>query len=1439
MHGQASNRYAPLGEDEMDAEAETGENSGGKGGEFEAGRKIVDAVAPPCDNEESDGNSTQRQVLHNREGNVGDRECSDGQQDGNWSTNIANFEAWDTDNTTSRTTANDGEPTESDVVDHVSGSIGFCDRSFGREFVLAGKKKSGTTSDTRMAKASTAGTAMTTMATMEPEKAGVATARVGKATTKLPTVGKTMHATLGHATKKAAIDVHQHIGRDHTSSLSSILARGGPGATGIGKLTLLHTKRENKKVATIEAKGATKTKLEMIREEVVARKNQGTRGIGDSIRQAMGMAVGAMKDRPVVKTAQAVRKTTSSNPKRATEKKAEVTETPRTNNFGNTQTAEQGSSAGSHGYNDDSSNEMEDEDTTVHIPGFETVQANWSEVEEEMKLRDGYQVRYEYSEKASELQRSTTIELFTLAEELWRADPDMEILSFNTALLPITCIDEFPSSTAEYKEFFARVCIQKNSKRDHIFGFYIRTRHPLSKLSQMNGKALQNFLIQRKTWLRQHRFNSLLVEQIGWFACKMAGAHIHRAEYRLQQQLWETAIRLNRTDEFSGANKITETPAFEIARRPVYETDGSSESNSALTIFCESANTELLKTLLVHADLEKNEFGMFMLQSTKLTTPDLHKSMYQEHLAFSQDLIAIAVEGLHLDVLEESIQSTSAPGGTILTVRDALLAAERDGVCPIRALEYTTRSTEEGRFILITTREGADGTKSIVENELVTLAQKTTSFARHMNDSDKFSHGIRLATRRMTRRERHENGVIARQGAWQGDERSQTRQARRQVFLIDAPWTLDDHPLLPPRNEDQSVPNATYAQVTSGQNQPNRLHQLPPTNGRTSPMNQSVASELGFDDAATIQSLISTVVEQSERMQAQGEQMQVLLDGHENFKKNFEVAVELRMRDQHAAHALAIEEMESRQARREIAYRNELQAKEEHLQEELRAMIQHFTTRDQAQHDAKLLADEQQRLREKETNMARSEERSAYEAKVDRLAKKSDDTLNILSEMRQMMAAVAQTSASTQQSLQQRVASTPPRMPTTTQRSLPSRINIEAEMEEASQLTNTLSGVQLQDQMQKSVAEGSFSPPRTEKKRLSSELAASLSTEETQGSTLASESLNGSSDMQQDEPPLDGLITQLEHDEHRIGASIHQERQVAPLASDRAPVVGDLTHLSQQEKEAGKAEIGARDPSIQQGHQETLLFSGTAPDAEALAKFYSDLEDSDQWTQQTKELGKSEQGEHQPSFRQGCKNPPQFTEMGTNVEVTEKCVPKHDAVDQDSAQEPETSEQSKTYENDDPDAIERQAQRSQESQDSSSHQEDRQLESIWEKEIGSANRSDKTHTTASTAEDEQQDSGREKRQRPLANSPWAIELKKAAKSGAVAIVQQNTEPRKSIESPDRKKRAAPSPKRGGSKEEDDLSITSADVDELAKTVLYQIQEALTGAKAPSGPRKND
>jgi hypothetical protein len=66
---------------------------------------------------------------------------------------------WETGNTATRKKLYDGEPTESDVVDNVSGSIGFTDRSFGGKFVTAGRKKSSMTSankTTMMVKAATA-----------------------------------------------------------------------------------------------------------------------------------------------------------------------------------------------------------------------------------------------------------------------------------------------------------------------------------------------------------------------------------------------------------------------------------------------------------------------------------------------------------------------------------------------------------------------------------------------------------------------------------------------------------------------------------------------------------------------------------------------------------------------------------------------------------------------------------------------------------------------------------------------------------------------------------------------------------------------------------------------------------------------------------------------------------------------------------------------------------------------------------------------------------------------------------------------------------------------------------------------------------------------------------------------------------------------------------
>jgi hypothetical protein len=657
-------------------------------------------------------------------------------------------------------------------------------------------------------------------------------------------------------------------------------------------------------------------------------------------------------------------------------------------------------------------------------------------------------------------------------------------------------------------------------------------------------------------------------------------------------------------------------------------------------------------------------------------------------------------------------------------------------------------------------------------------------------------------------------------------------------------------------------------------------------NGRASPTNRSVASELGFDDAATtatIQSLLSTVADQSVRMQEQSEQMQVLLDGHESFKKNFEVAVELRMQDQHNRHVAVVAEMEQRHELSERAHRDELLAREGQLQDELRKMIQHFNNRDQAQQEAKIAAEEQQRLRDAEINKERREERMAYKEKV-------DDTFSMFFELKQMMAASALATVATQHIPHPMIASTPPRRPTTTQQSPPSRINIDREMEDASQLTNTLSGTQVQDGTPTSEITGVFSPPRIEKMGQASDRQASFSTEETHESTQASTAPHGTSKKQLSIPGLSGLVTQLDHEESEYKAG---DTKTAPmevqdpqgqepvLFSGAAPYAGALEKFSVESNEMDtearahqeqglnpvteylpvypgaapdaealakfsvKAAIGLdvhqdsqalalpngtdnRREAQGQTDQALRNLSGTAQMAEALANFYSEPEDNHQVPPQSKEPNepRDSASDRQGQDLEGILNLPGTAPI---AEALAKFYSEPQSLSQsqlqgDNASESKANQQSTVYDNDDPKLSVDRASEHLNPEGSKIHQEDRQLESIWEKAIDSA--SDKRQVARSsigdseiavsilerqegdesgaeqsrelvewkldsgTSEEEGQESGREKRQRPLAKSPWTHEIKKAIASNSLAIVQVNTEPRQGIESPDRKRRAA-------------------------------------------------
>jgi hypothetical protein len=261
-------------------------------------------------------------------------------------------------------------------------------------------------------------------------------------------------------------------------------------------------------VVAEEALGGKRTKLEIIREGVV---------IGGSIGQLFGLAVRAMKSKPAARTAAAVLMAAGVIPRTTRTKNAALTATPRIDNkslknskdddVSNIEMEDDGTTIGlaslfGQGMSDElqdyGSNVREEDDMTRGIPGIETAQEKWSDMEE-MRHKDGYNVRYEYSEKPSDQQRSMYEELYALAEELWRADPEVEMYSFNKSVRPITGIDYFPSSSADYQEFFARGWLLKNGKNNHIFGVFLQTKHPLSKLTQFNDKAVKKFLIGRKT----------------------------------------------------------------------------------------------------------------------------------------------------------------------------------------------------------------------------------------------------------------------------------------------------------------------------------------------------------------------------------------------------------------------------------------------------------------------------------------------------------------------------------------------------------------------------------------------------------------------------------------------------------------------------------------------------------------------------------------------------------------------------------------------------------------------------------------------------------------------------------------------------------------------------------------------------------------------------
>jgi hypothetical protein len=90
----------------------------------------VNVVLPMGDSDDLDANRAQRKVPEDCEGKVCDWECDKGQDlmATGQSTKDSSLEEMDTDSTTGGTTQYDSEPTESDAVDKLDGSIGWRER---------------------------------------------------------------------------------------------------------------------------------------------------------------------------------------------------------------------------------------------------------------------------------------------------------------------------------------------------------------------------------------------------------------------------------------------------------------------------------------------------------------------------------------------------------------------------------------------------------------------------------------------------------------------------------------------------------------------------------------------------------------------------------------------------------------------------------------------------------------------------------------------------------------------------------------------------------------------------------------------------------------------------------------------------------------------------------------------------------------------------------------------------------------------------------------------------------------------------------------------------------------------------------------------------------------------------------------------------------------
>jgi hypothetical protein len=149
-------------------------------------------------------------------------------------------------------------------------------------------------------------------------------------------------------------------------------------------------------------------------------------------------------------------------------------------------------------------------------------------------------VRYEYFDRRSDRPRDPRLELQVLLYEILQANNEATLLLLNSGQATLRDMDDLPCSDEGMGRFFKREIVEGTNGRKHVYAFTICSEHDLQTLKEYNSKRLQKYLQFRKTSIREHKFETLVTEQVGWFACRIAGISFEKLELELMVELDKT-----------------------------------------------------------------------------------------------------------------------------------------------------------------------------------------------------------------------------------------------------------------------------------------------------------------------------------------------------------------------------------------------------------------------------------------------------------------------------------------------------------------------------------------------------------------------------------------------------------------------------------------------------------------------------------------------------------------------------------------------------------------------------------------------------------------------------------------------------------------------------------------------------------------------------------